>query len=298
MTSGIFYLLCLAAAILLGGGCLLVCARRALPGHGATRYPLLCLALGLLGARLFYFLVRSEYLIAMYGWGRLWRLDILDLAFGGAVAGLLLAGLIAARFWRQAPGRMLDLLTPPALLTLILARLGEYFVDFGQGAYVAEPARQFFPLAVRNTYGEWYYAVFMLEALIALLILLRSLRRRGQGGEWQMALGLLLLGQILCESLRADTLRWGFVKAQQLFCALGLAALLSWQLRRSLRAGGTWRRLAWRPLLFILGLAAVIGIEFALDKWQEMPQAALYALLCLSLLGLGLAVFGPRARPA
>lgn len=276
------YGLSLLAALLMGGGCLLFAWRRAGHGLGAALRALgLALLCSLVGARLFYFLARFDHLLPMYGWGRLLLPPPGEMAFGGAVLGLLLAGWLLARGGGRTVHHWLDMMTPAALVFLFIARLGEYFVAFGQGAYVAQPHFQFFPLAVSNQWGEWYWAVFMLEALFALLILLLSRRPGREGALWQRALMLLLLGQILCDSLRADTLRWGFVKVHQLFSALGLAALLLYYLR------GLGRGRLITAGLYLLGIALIIGIEFALDKWLQMPNAVLYAVMCLVLFAMG-----------
>lgn len=278
------YLLSLAAALALGAACFALLARRAGAGLGRRLRALaLALGLGLAGARLFYFAARASYLLPMYGWGRLLVPPPADMAMGGAVLGLLLAGRLAGGPG-QGAHRWLDLLAPAALLTLTLARLGEYFVDFGQGGYVEDPAFQFFPLAVSNQWGEWYWAVFLLKALLAGLILPLSLMPGRPGARWQRALMLALLGLMLTDSLRADTLRWGFVRVHQLFSALSLAALLLGFLR------GQGRAALPRALLFLLGVALIIGIEFALDKWLQMPDWALYILMCLTLCGMGLLI--------
>lgn len=279
------YLLSLAAALILGAACFILSARRAGARAGAALRALgLALALGLVGARLLYFLARAPYLLPMYGPGRLLVTPPTDMAFAGAVLGLLLAGRLAALGETQSPHRWLDLLSPAALLTLVVARLGEWFVDFGQGNYVENPAFHFFPLAVSNEWDEWYWAVFVLEALLALLILIVSLRKGRPGARWQRALTLLLLSLILTDSLRADTLRWGFVRVHQLIAALGLAALLVYYL------SGIGRGRVWRFLGFVLGIALIIGIEFALDKWLQMPNWALYIAMVLVLGGLGLLI--------
>ena len=276
------YAFCLLAAALSGCGLYAFFAARA--GYKARALwlpPLLALGCGLLCARLFHFMTHIDFLLPNYGWARFFDIDERGLAFGGALTGLLLSGLISARLLKKQVHQMLDLLAPAGLATLGLARLGEFFVDFGQGSYVEDPSLQFFPLSVVNSWGEWYFAVFMLEAFFALAALVYVLRKRGTepGALWRSSLIMILGSQILCESLRADTLRWGFVRIHQLFCALGLAALLLHYLRLARRAGRRMGSLLYLPALFMAGIALIIGIEFALDKWQEMPNPPLYAIM-------------------
>jgi len=287
------YLLCLIGAALCGCGLFVYSARRA--GYKARTLwlpPLAAIGFSLLFSRLFHFMTHTDLLLPNYGWARFFDIDQRGLSFGGALIGLLLSSLVSAKWSKKPIYQMLDMMAPAALLTLGLARLSEYFVDFGQGSYVEDPALQFFPLSVQNNWGEWYFAIFMLEALIALATLLYILKKHqtGPGTLWQTSLILILCSQILCESLRADTLRWGFVKVHQLFCALGLAALLAYYLHLAKRAGRRITRLLYLPALFVLGAALIIGIEFALDKWDEMPHLLLYAIMILALIMMGLVI--------
>ena len=132
----------------------------------------------------------------------------------------------------------------------------------------------------------------MLEALFALATLLYILKKRPAkpGALWQTSLILILGSQIICESLRAETLRWGFIRVYQLFCALGLAALLIHYIRLANRGGRYLSRLLYFPAFFALGMALIIGIEFALDKLQEIPNSLLYSVMALTVILIVLAV--------
>ena len=281
------YLLCLLFSALCGCGLYAWLAARA--GYKARALwlpPLLALGCGLFCARLFHFIARTDLLLTSYGWARFFSIGVRGLAFGGALIGLILSGLVSAGRLKKQVYQMLDLLAPAGLLTLGLARLSEYFVDFGQGSYVEDPSLQFFPLSVMNSWGEWYFAVFMLEALFALATLIYVLRKRWAepGAMWMTSLIMILGSQIFCESLRADTLRWGFVRVHQLFCALGLAALLVHYLRLAKRGGRRMGSLLYLPAVYIAGTSIIIGIEFALDKWQEMPNPLLYVIMAVTIL--------------
>lgn len=235
-------------------------------------------------SRAFTFFARVQYLLPTQGWLGLLDLHPQGLSYIGSVAGLLLGGYISERVCRLPRHRLLDPIASGAMLSLAIGRAAEVFVSIGQGSFVENPALRFFPLAVKNEWGEWYYAVFMLEALIALLILWDAQRRARPAGErWQRALFLFFCAQMLCESLLAETIKWGFVRVHQLFCAIGAAALLlNWVIKG--RRRGLPRHTWLTPLLLLpCVIALLIGLEFALDRWQNTPPWALYLVMASAL---------------
>lgn len=256
--------------------------------------PVMALLGGLAGARLFYFAVRSGFLVPMYGWGALFSLPYNGLAMGGAILGCLLALWLVARALKIPAFSLLDPAVMAGCLFAGVARMLEYGISFGQGAYVENPAHQFFPLAVMNEWEEWYYAVFALEALIAFLCFLYALKMRKApaGRPFKLVLSFLMLGQILAESLRAESLKWGFVRVHQLFAVLLVAAVLISFLIRA--KGRAW----WLLPLYLLCVAVLIGIEFGLDKWEEAPNWALYLGMSAVLTLMGGMVYRLEQRTA
>ena len=209
-----------------------------------------------------------------------------DYALCGTMLGLLLAAVLAARLTHQRAARVLDALAPAGLLALAVARVGEVFSDFGWGQLVLVPGAQFFPVAVQDMYGQWHLAVFMLEGVLALGIGVWAWRLRGREGLcFAASLLWLSMTQIFCESLRAETIRWGFVRVQQVTCAVFGLALLLWALarRRRLRAG------AASVGVYLAGVAVVALMEYALDK-LPMPQAFDYGVMAAALAGMGAVV--------
>lgn len=298
MDHASWYRLCLLLSILLGAGFFLLGSGRRLP-LGKRLAALACAALsGLALARLFYFAARAGFLVPMYGWGHLLSLWPEGLAMAGAVMGLLLGGALSARPLKLDRQALLDQLAPAGLLALALGRLAEFFTDIGQGRYVESSPLQFFPFMVHNEYGEWFWAVFMLEALCALLILLRVLRmgREPAGQRWQEGLLLLMLSQILCESMRAESLKWGFVRVQQLAAALGLAAMMACSLKKAWPKAVKPLRLLVYPAILLAGTGLLIGIEFALDRWLETPHYQLYLAMAAVLVMLYLCFRHLRRR--
>lgn len=319
------YGLAVAGAVLIGlFWARALCARRGLAAQTVSVFAVFGLPLSFLFARLLYCLICLE------GFSRRGIAYFFDFTGGGyTLFGALLGGVLAlaltARRTRQSWGRIADALCAPAALVIALARLAEGLVGQGYGWYVEDwfdpmngmslfHPQEFdgllrFPFAVQDMYGEWSWAIFVLEALLALVIALHALRR-GEGecsGDTALrALLDLCAAQILCESLRQDAvLRFGFVRVSQVLGALVAVALLVY---------GCVRMEKTRPVRLlapILGTLASVGVvvamEFALEKkivWLEAwPMDVCYlltALACLALVkSVGAALRAPQqaAKP-
>lgn len=247
-------------------------------------FAVLCTLLGAAGARGYYILTQN--LLCGYPMFSVISFYPYEHAMCGAVLGVCLALWLGARFTHQRVSLVLDAAAPVGLALMTLARAAEVFSDFGWGKVVEHPAMQRFPLSVLDMYDQWHWAVFMLESLFALLALLYVMRRHDPqpGVCFSLALLWWALPQVFCESFRAETLRWGFVRVQQVQCALfALAVLLYWG-----RVRGAGRQVMTRKLAaFVLCVAVVVFVEFALDKLNAIPNAALYALMAADLLALG-----------
>lgn len=284
----------LIAAFALGSAAFFLRARRAaLRGCTTPVLALLCAVLAPLCARVY--LHVTKYAARGLGGFVLLSSRPYEYAMCGALLGVVLAGVLFARLTRQRTGRVLDALAPAGLLALAVARLGEVFSDFGWGQMVLEPAWQRFPFAVQDMYGQWHLAVFMLEAAAALVlaVFVWRLRRETAGDVFLTALLWLSMTQIFCESLRAETIRWGFVRVQQVQCAVfGLLVLAG----RALRRRGGW---ALPLAVYLAGVGVVALMEYALDK-LPMPQTFDYAVMAAALCAMGLSAMhaGGKKRQA
>ena len=273
----------LIAAFALGCAAMVLGARRAgLKGCTAPVLALLCAVLSPLCARVYLHVTKyasrglSGFVLLS---GRPY-----EYAMCGALLGVVLAGVLCARLTRQRAGQVLDALAPAGLLALAVARFGEIFSDFGWGQTILEPVWQRLPFAVQDMYGQWHLAVFMLEGIAALALAVCAWCMRGEtaGDVFLTALLWLSMTQIFCESLRAETIRWGFVRVQQVQCAVfGLIVLVTWALRRR----GGW---AIPLAVYLTGVGVVALMEYALDK-LPMPQALDYAVMAAALCTMGLA---------
>lgn len=256
-------------------------SRNGLQKPVAERLLLIALPLCLLLGRLFYVLIRAPFFLSR-GDGLAYRLYQGGTTVWGALAGLLLAALLVSRWEGIRPKKLLDAIAPAALLMLALGRFCEGLAGQGFGEEASQ-ALSFFPFAVGNEWGEWRWAIFMVEGAAALVFLLLILRVKTPGSRVALALALLCASQILFESLREDEfLRWGFVRAGQVMAALFLFA----QLLHGLYASARWsapRHLA--VAAFALLLLVVAAVEYALDK-TGISTLLLYGLMSLAVLGL------------
>lgn len=290
------YALCLVIA--LAAGMLLLaaqCRRKRLKADTAFLLSLLGLPLGLVGARLLYVVCRADLYgeIGMMEALRLWHGGF---ALWGAMGGAALAALITARITRQPAVKLLDALSAPAALMICLSRMAEYFNGEGVGLMVEEPALQFFPLAVMNEWEEWYFAIFVAEALAALIIMIVLLvRRRPDGHDAKLFTLLFCTSSILLESLRRDQfLRLiVFVRVNQLAAALTLTAVLAavtvrWVKRHP---GAPRGGMIARWIIYMALVGACIALEFAVEKSAYMSVALCYSLMAACAAGMGVSAW-------
>ncbi len=280
------YLACLAAGLFISTITGFASARHLnLKQKTIPIYMAFALPLAVFGARVFYFLVQISYLYSTHGLSFLWSPLLKGYAFTGALLGGWLSGLLCARLTKQCAASVLDAVTPAGLLMIAVARLGEYFMHFGDGPYIENEALHFFPLAVKNEYGEWYLAVFVLEAFFALFICLYTLVRRfpKSGDRVRVALLLICLSQVILESLRAESIRWGFVRVQQLFAVLIAFSILIESIFRRHKGDMSLVYTLASIGIYVICTGICIGVEFVLDK-TDIPAAASYAAMALSLI--------------
>lgn len=243
----------------------------------------LSLLLCLLGARLYYIAV-ADLPGAGY-WGPFFSEYPYDYAFGGGVLGFLAALWLTAVLSRKPFAEVADTFVPSGLAAVAGLRLAEALSDFGWGDLVDAAWLQRYPFAIQNMYEEWCAAVFNLEALCALGVLAAVLLagKRLKGRRLLTALTWWAVTQIFCESLRVESVLWGFVRVQQLFSALTVAAVLvigTLRMKERKRSIPSW-------IAFAACIGAVIFLEYALDKLPDIPVWADYAAMAAVLGVLG-----------
>lgn len=259
----------------------------------------LCLAVlpgAVIGARLVYCATMIESILVDFDGAsfipRIWEGGF---TLYGAILGGMISALIYARATHRKIPDVLDLLAPGSALVLCVARAAEYFTSQGLGDYIEDEAFQRFPFAVEAN-GSWQMPVFMYEAVAAAIILIVVLcllhQNREPGRTAEVFLVLLSLSQIILESWREDEfIRFGFVRWNQIAAAITLTTVLVLRLIRKGRPREKSRKI-WtimRVVLYLVGVALIILIEFALDK-SSIENTLLYGVMAGTLMVMGVAM--------
>ena len=231
----------------------------------AVSFPL-CVILGFAFAKLSYVILLEAGSILEWGeWDALFSLQPRHFCFTGGACGVCLGVLLAARMTGYRPAASgLDWFVVPGALLIAGLRLAEAALgNLGAGRYLdlpdGSPLRL---LAMINSYGEPHLAVYRLEALAALAVAALSLtdRKRRPGLRFELAVFRLCACQILLENLRSQALMWGFVRVEQVLCAVIMMSLTLLNCRRKSGGKGASRFLPAAGLLACF--AAIVGVEF------------------------------------
>ena len=251
----------------------------------------LALAFGFAGAKIAYFLLRLGRDWLSYGWGGLLLFAPYQFSFLGGCLGVALGVMLALRVSCAPLKEGLDAFAPAGALMAAFARGAEYFLDETNvsGSEIENEFFRRFPFGVTNEYDECYFALFFLCALFALAVCVFGLLRRREenvpGLLFERTVFYLCLPQVFCESLRNDSIMWGFVRPEQLFCVIIMFLLLAYSCWKT-KGKGFWRD--FRPLfVFLFCVIVLVFVEFNLDKtFIEISHAADYVLMGAALLGI------------
>ena len=272
----------------------------------AVSFPL-CSLLGFLCAKLFYvLLIETGYILEYGDWSGLFLMRPDFFCFVGGAVGVWLGLLLSAKITGYRPaGTLADRFVLPGILLIAGLRMAEIELgSLGLGRYIETPAdRSFLIMAVYNQYGEPHVAVFVWEALAAAAVGLLSLRGRESlpGRRFETAVFRLCVCQILLENLRSSFLNWGFVRVDQLLCAVIMMVLMLITCFRDTKKQGAVRFL---PAVYLfVCIAAIVGVEFLRQRSpsQFMGEHGGYllmaAVLCVILFIYHRQTAGPRRRP-
>lgn len=258
----------------------------------------LSIVLGLVCSKVGYFLLELRDQYTRYGMAGLLTDVPSEFSFVSGCAGVLLAVMLAARLSGQRIPQVLDAFAPCGALMAALARACEGLLRpmslVGMGEFVENEALHGFPVSVEvPQLYSWFYAVFMLEAVCALVCAVFSfvLSHRGRFADGRVFLHtvfFLALPQVFCERLLNQCMRWGFVRIEQLLCAVvAFVVILYPCICRMKHAGLRALIPAGVTLLFMV---VIIDMEFTLDNKPffglEMPVMACQVVTILVLIGM------------
>lgn len=247
----------------------------------AASLAICCIPAGIVGARLLYVIFRLPF-FEMIGLERIFYLREGGYLLYGAVLGVCLAAVGYARLHKMDVLRLLDALTVPGIICIAICRMGEGSAGEGLGNWVEDDALAFFPLAAPNTFGEMQWAIFVFEALAALVMAVILIRWKHAlpGQHFMRGLTLYAGCQIVFESLRMDSvLKIGFVRVSQVISAvILLAVVIICHLRQ-----GKKQMAASGAIVILAGAGLVGGMEWALEKTQ-FSNLLIYILMILTVI--------------
>lgn len=280
------YGLCLLGACALGFVLMAwLYSREGVGAKAVAVFAPLALALGWLGARMYALLFS---VVGACPAGPLFSAQPVHYAAGGAVLGVALACYLASRLAKQPLGDLADALAPAGMLTMALARCGEVFADFG-GSPAFEIGPKMFPLSVQYSNGTWHMSVFFLEALFAFAALAYALNMRTSkpGERFVLTFTFWSMTQVLCDSLREETVNFGLIGVQQIQY-LVLALVILFVYTKMYYAKPYKKKEPTEILCWITAVEcalAVVLMEFAIEYWV-LPAALDYVIMAMAVCGV------------
>jgi prolipoprotein diacylglyceryltransferase len=217
-------------------------------------------------AHLCYCLTAPGYMIESHSFGYLFAFWQPGYMFYGGILGAAAALLLAGGKHRM---QLLEAYSPAAALMVAAARIAEGFAGQGYGEYWFEEEMFFcrFPFMTYDPYYEsWAWALFVAEALVAVLILIVLLAKKPTwaGDSALLGLGLYAAAQVVLESLRRDEfLRWGFVRIEEVFSGAAVLLVLICYCIKAGRGHGLQKAACF--VVFLLMATFCLLLEFATE---------------------------------
>ena len=260
---------------------------------------------------------KAGYLLHNLG-GDLWEgnfeevfsLQAEKLSFAGGCAGFAAAAVLAGKISGIRPARALDLFTAPGCVMICLARFAEGGMgSIGLGNMVETEWLRFFPAALEDSWGDAYLAVFILEALTALICLFCAFRwQRDRGSRYGVVFektAVCLIGaqmgwEMLLQYPYVRTFLISFISLDQVIFAVMLMGIV---IHRCVKSG---RKSPGIVTAILLGISAFV--QFFRDKpylfTRYLPEEAeiwlqdhmeILSLTAFALISAGIILTGLRA---
>lgn len=236
----------------------------------------------LIFARIFYCLARYDFVFVEMDALFILRTWEGGFLLWGAIAGVALGTYGYARIAKRSAAKLFDGVAIPSLVAICVLRGFEFFTYEGRGTILDEGSLwSFFPIACMNEYDEWQLAIFVWEAVAALIIAVVVMKHKGRNGSKALlAVMLFAASQAVFESLRMDSCpRIGFVRVSQVLSGIALVASTigyNWSLRGK-------RAALWRGGGAVLCCVLIGILEWALDK-TPLSLSLCYIMMCVVLI--------------
>ena len=230
--------------------------------------------LGFVLAKGIYVLFHLEEVFSLYGAGGLIRMNPEEFSFVGGCGGFVLACVLSARLLRMKTLRALDCFAGPLALGVAFARGAESFLgNLGHGEDLTEVEwTHFFPMSTEvsfgPTYSEWYMAVNLHLALLALLCVLMAVgwlrtREDTPGVCFGRTLVMLCAPLFILELMRAVSVTILVrVHVEQILCFAVMAACI---LTAAVRVRRSAAGIVAPALLLVLVIGLNIALQFGVD---------------------------------
>ena len=241
-----------------------------------TRLAVLAIPFAFLGSRVAFCLSNTAYYLETIGDPAL-MLSVLDggASMTGAMAGVILAAAIAAKWSRQPVGLLMDAAAFGMPAALIIERLAEPLCETGWGKYFQSPVFSFMADLTQDMHPVFAYEA-IIAAIIGIVMIVYFSKHKAANGD---ALGffLVLYGccQTVLESLRNDGHMKviHFVRINQVAgIAMAAIVLIVWSIRCFRRGGKREAIISWLLTAVCIGFGVVQ--EFAADG-DENPYFSL-----------------------
>lgn len=203
----------MCAAILI---CSWLLKRKGLPYDAVFDYAVFAIPLGVLGARLYYFLFPDPVKVSWAQFVSNWTFEnffaIRDGGlgiYGGVIIGYLVVWTIS-KIKKQNFSELVDTMLPGVLLAQSMGRWGNFINGEAYGEIITNPNLQWFPYGVYAD-GNWHQATFFYESLatlLAFIICLLLLRNKHYRDGWIASFYGIFYGgaRLFIEGFRTDSL--------------------------------------------------------------------------------------------
>ena len=281
-----YYLIALAAGVLLSGGLFAAARRRGgVPVRRAAAEYLAGILAALILAKAFYAALNG------YGPAKWFRTDPREFSFIAGAAGFCLGPALVSLRRREKIPALLDDLAAPGCLLAAFIRFGEIFwgqlgladvwslglPDIREGSLLAR-----FPFAARDAWGFWYLSVSTLAAGAALAAAVYALCRGKKGGFpagvlFERCAVPLCAVRMFLELTRMESFIIHFVHVDQALGALLMLLMIIHACVRRKRAAGRFPALPLALAVFCILLNGTV--QFLMDKpwmFEKLIPAGLF----------------------